>query len=151
MVVRISRYGNKILEKNDYHNINYSVLIIEILVAGVLLISAVYLVQTGSPGPAVVGFVGTPLLVGLILYLEIIHRPKKVQIASDHLLLSFRFSKPLRIDFSEIRKATLNTEKIYDGAIKIDGTLLYRMRPEIIRAIIIAYQKSLGKLPAPYP
>jgi len=134
----------------EYSNpVNHLALALEATVLIIVIFGATYLVRVGSIGPAVAGFIGTPIAFIIIFYMEVIHRPIKVLVTEDHLLLNFRYSKPLIISYKELKKITSNTEKIQDGAIKIDGTFHYKMRPEICRAIIYSYQKSEGKSPSP--
>jgi hypothetical protein len=135
----------------EYSNpVNYLALALEAAVLVIVVFSATYLVRVGSIGPAVAGFIGTPIAFIIIFYIEVIHRPIKVLVTEDHLLLHFRYSKPLIISYKELKKITMNTEKIQDGAIKIDGSFHYKMRPELCRAIISAYQRSQGRPPTPF-
>lgn len=95
------------------------------------------------------------LIFSFIIHREYVHKPKKVEISSNSIILFYRLNKPLIINFNEIIDITIligkhnNNTGHNDGesTIKINKTLPYIVNIDIGLKIRERYKQTIGAYP----
>jgi hypothetical protein len=123
-------------------NLNLRILLIEGVFTIVLVAILSYL---SFPALLIISIVA--LFLGLFFYIEIIHRPSKVFIGHEGMVLFFFFTKPMKVQFTQIEGMTTDMERLYDGGLKVEGRWGYHVRPEVCKEIAKEYRSSQGKEP----
>lgn len=121
-----------------------------ILIIGVVIIVAGLALSLirGISGYAVITFVLFAFVLFFYIFLEIIHKPKLINIQTNGISLEFRFSKPLFVRYEDIVWITPSRHNDRgNGTLGIKRRFHYSMEYAACRAIREDYYHKMGKYP----